>query len=763
MAEKSLRASALLFVCLLGTGLTGASRLSGYDPPGPSGPSAPAMPIDADFDGINDALEQKLAELYAPVIYIEPDESNYPVNVDWFLDKAALEYHEDCGLFNGGDTDDATGPFPIRRELLGPSPNVFWTDGPDCGEDDNTYSHPPHRPLTTIATDPDGQTAAGAQTTGYSDQQTFVLTDVVSFFQVGSTNPLDWKTYSHVYPSFDGGVMIQYWHVFAFNEFGGGFDDHGGDWDASIQVRLKPDLTLDGVWFSRHNDDHPGSFFCAVVDENCPAPQVRLFDSTHPVVTIDGGGHAAFRSPADWATCDCRVLEGVTGPLGTVVWTRDTDAFDDPAALRRATFVPDASGVLHLTLSDPSGGIVWKTWSDGNVVASGDLTNPIVSPSAHGGLVNLGEYNPCTPSTCVGSAQASGLLAGQFHPLNDAFWLRYEGRWGSIGSINSGPRGPVFQGFEDRREGRISVYRAWYNEGADAPAADDGAHPWKVAPRTSATLEGPSFTSGGVTFVSAATRVALGASQSAIADRFGTLTTEYRAALAGTFPSFATYVDPFAIAPAVPVDGVFNADYFSIDGLGNVEPANTLVVTLDTTPPVASIVQPAATTYTHSATLTLSYSVNDGSGSGVAGATPKMDGALTLPDGTGLASGQPIDLLLTGLALGSHTFSIDSMDHVGNSSTRSVTFTIVVTADSIKDDVRQLLAANKIKNGGLANSLLAKLDAGARERTRARCDKAARHYETFIHEVEAQAGKGIDAIAAAIMIADAEYLIATCP
>jgi hypothetical protein len=29
--------------------------------------------------------------------------------------------------------------------------------------------------------------------------------------------------------------------------------------------------------------------------------------------------------------------------------------------------------------------------------------------------------------------------------------------------------------------------------------------------------------------------------------------------------------------------------------------------------------------------------------------------------------------------------------------------------------------------------------------------------------VEAQAGKGIDAIAAAIMIADAEYLIATCP
>jgi hypothetical protein len=761
MTSRTLRASAAALLLLAGAGSIG-SRHAGAAAlqAAPTTESAPVLPADADHDGINEDLEQKLAERFAPLIYIEPDESNYPVNVDWFLDRARLQYHEDCAR----DRDSNRGPFPIGAQLLGPA-GAFWAGGPNCGEDDTGYSHPPHRQLTTVATDPDGQFSVGALTTGYSDQQTFVLTDLDPVFHVGSTDPRDWKTYFHVYPSFDGGVMIQYWHVFAFNEFGGGFDDHGGDWDASIQVWLAPDLTLRGVWFSRHADDHPGTFFCANADAGCGAPQVRLFDSTHPVVTIDGGGHAAFRSPADWATCDCRVLEGVTGPLGTIVWTEDTDAFDNPAALRKAEFVCDVNGLCTLTLSAPSGGIVWKTWSDGDVVASGNLTNPISAPSAHGGLVNLGEYNPCTPATCFGTAQASHLLAGEFHPLNNAFWLRYEGRWGSIGTINSGPRGPVFQGFEDRGESFISFYRAWYNNGASSPAANDGNHPWLVPPSTSATLQGATHTNGTVTFISGTTLIALSASQSAIADRFGSLVIWYRFhPVGGSVPEFSPYSGPFALtSPLNPAaDGAYAVDYFTVDGLGNVEATKTLMVTLDTTAPQASIVQPAATSYPHSATLTLNYLVSDGSGSGVASVAPTMDGAAMLADGTGLASGQAIQLL-TELSIGSHTFSIDSADNVGNRGTRSVVFSIVVTADSIKDDVGQFLDANKIKSGGLAKSLLGKLNAAAAARSRGECATASNQYDAFIQELEAQAGKGVDAAAAAIMIADAQYLIANCP
>src|SRR5437773_7359847 len=164
-----------------------------------------------------------------------------------------------------------------------------------------------------------------------------------------------------------------------------------------MQVQLYKDLTLKGVWFSRHADDHPGKFFYA---DHVHGDDVRLFNNTHPVVTIDGGGHAAFRSPVDWATCDCRVLESVTGPLGTIVWTRDSDQFDDPAALRKADIVCVGS-TCNIVLSAPSGGIVWKTWTSGNVVSSGSLTHPIGAPSEHGGLVNLGEYNPCVAATCL--------------------------------------------------------------------------------------------------------------------------------------------------------------------------------------------------------------------------------------------------------------------------------------------------------------------------------------------------------------------------
>lgn len=179
----------------------------------------------------------------------------------------------------------------------------------------------------------------------------------------------------------------------------------------------------------------------------------------------------------------------------------------------------------------------------------------------------------------------------------------------------------------------------------------------------------------------------------------------------------------------------------------------------DTTPPVIAISQPASTTYVHSATLTLNYTVTDVC-TGVKTFTPTIDGSTTLA-GHGLLSTQMINLL-TELSLGPHTFSISAVDNAGNADASSVIFTIIVTPDSIKNDVTQFLAAGKIKNSGLANSLLAKLDAAAKARAGGNCATAANIYQAFINEVNAQSGKGIDATAAAIMIADAQYLIAHC-
>jgi hypothetical protein len=181
---------------------------------------------------------------------------------------------------------------------------------------------------------------------------------------------------------------------------------------------------------------------------------------------------------------------------------------------------------------------------------------------------------------------------------------------------------------------------------------------------------------------------------------------------------------------------------------------------IDKKAPEIVIVQPAPTEYTHSDTLVLDYIVSDG-GSGVSTVTPRMDGATTVA-GEGLPSGRAISLL-TALALGDHTFTVDADDHVANvSPTESVTFSIVVTPESLIEDVTIFEGLGDIKST-LVNSLLAKLANAAKKFNDGDCMTAQNIYQAFINEVQAQTGKGISATAAAILIADAEYLIANCP
>jgi hypothetical protein len=241
----------------------------------------------------------------------------------------------------------------------------------------------------------------------------------------------------------------------------------------------------------------------------------------------------------------------------------------------------------------------------------------------------------------------------------------------------------------------------------------------------------------------------------------GVASISYRVYPTGTTaPAFTVAAPPVQFTISGP-DGGYTIDMFATNNAGIVEAAHSVTVVLDNTPPSIAIVSPEARPYTHAEVLTLGYSESDGTGSGVATETASLDGATTL-DGHGLASGQAINLL-TELALGPHSFIVQSADHVNNLGQSSVSFTIVVTADSIKQDVNQFFAAGLIKNGGLANSLLAKLNAAADARNRGQCGTASNQYDAFINALQAQAGKGVDANAAAIMIADAQYLIANCP
>jgi hypothetical protein len=212
----------------------------------------------------------------------------------------------------------------------------------------------------------------------------------------------------------------------------------------------------------------------------------------------------------------------------------------------------------------------------------------------------------------------------------------------------------------------------------------------------------------------------------------------------------------------ITTEGQTTVSYYATDNVGNVEDTKSVTVKIDVTPPVITITQPTATTYTHSSTLTLNYTVDDGSGSGVASFVPLMDNAPLLA-GHGLASGQAINLL-TELPIGPHTFTIGSAtDVAGNVSSRSVTFTIVVTADSIRADVGQFVASGAITNANWASALQATLSGAGAARAQGNCTGAANIYQAFIREVQAQTGKKVTPNAAAIMLADAQYLIAHCP
>jgi hypothetical protein len=465
----------------------------------------PPVRVDNDGDGIDDNLEQLLAERFAPVIYISPDERNYPVNVNWFLAIATLEYYENRGLFHEDIHDVVTSPVGTQADLIGPP----WI----------------HGALSSIEPDPER----------FDHDKTFALRDVADEYKVGCLNPSDWKTYVHVYPNTLGGVNIQYWNVFSYNGFGIfalGFGNHGGDWDASIQVVLDSTLQPVEVWYSRHSHDHPG--------DNFPWDQVHIYNSTHPLVMIDACGHAAYKDMDDY--------NNYWGwfPLGSAYWRDDPD---QPI---------------------PGWGTVWKTWTGGQVRQDpGAYYTISPNPGVTGGLVNVGEYNP-------GINQACGLLSGQFWPLNDQVFIQYSGLWGDRGVLFSGPRGPVFQGHDDGK------YKSWYNQGAENPA-NPTDNPWRQAPSSTLSVGSPTFTTSATTFVSSKTSLTLTATQNAIATDYGSDRLFYRYyPIGSTPPAFSEYSAPFSLSGA---DGTYTIEYYSLDALNNQEDTHSQTYVLDNTPP----------------------------------------------------------------------------------------------------------------------------------------------------------------------------------
>lgn len=162
----------------------------------------------------------------------------------------------------------------------------------------------------------------------------------------------------------------------------------------------------------------------------------------------------------------------------------------------------------------------------------------------------------------------------------------------------------------------------------------------------------------------------------------------------------------------------------------------SVTVNLDMTAPAITIngVQSGAK-YPLGLVPTVSYSASD-SLSGVSASSATLTGG-------------------DGLGLGIFTYNVTAFDVAGNTATASATYEVIATPEGLIALIRQMQAAGKIDNAGIANSLISKVENAQKANGQA----ADNIMQAFINQVEAQSGRHIASDAAAILLHAAEYII----
>jgi len=226
--------------------------------------------VDGDADALDDGLENCLLQRHAPVLYLPWSlDGAKPANVDWYLSRVHMRFHHDgcpdCQVLALGSVTQAS---LINRSH---------------SEKDWLCAH--------------AGTTRYSYGDGFNASETFFLQPPDDTVHNGSTNPADWKVYGHVYKNALGGVNVQYWYFFPYNDGPSGFN-HESDWE-HINVRLAADYSVSGVHFAHHSNV---TYY--------PKAEVQWHGTTHPVVWVADGSHASYKSEA---LCDSTIEEAGMG------------------------------------------------------------------------------------------------------------------------------------------------------------------------------------------------------------------------------------------------------------------------------------------------------------------------------------------------------------------------------------------------------------------------------------------------------------------
>jgi hypothetical protein len=190
-----------------------------------------------------------------------------------------------------------------------------------------------------------------------------------------------------------------------------------------------------------------------------------------------------------------------------------------------------------------------------------------------------------------------------------------------------------------------------------------------------------------------------------------------------------------------------------IAAMGTVSPAieGRLNFIYDVDAPVITINSPQAKTYLHPDFLTLDFGAVDVGTAGLRSVWADLDG---VP----VTNGQVIDLYT--LSLGDHTLTVYAMDKAYNQASKSVTFSVTATIQSLTASVNRFYQEGKINNRGIYISLRANLSVAQMALDKGKTKVAIVTLEAFVCHVKAQSGKHITADAAALLITDAQWVIA---
>ena len=173
----------------------------------------------------------------------------------------------------------------------------------------------------------------------------------------------------------------------------------------------------------------------------------------------------------------------------------------------------------------------------------------------------------------------------------------------------------------------------------------------------------------------------------------------------------------------------------------------------DVTPPTITINEPMTKDYLHSETITLDFSAVD-TESGVKSISATLGGET-------FESGDSVELF--NMSLGTHTLTVTAVDNAGNSDTKTVTFNVIATIDSLIALVEKFHDLGYINDGDFKNGLLAKLYAAKAKIETGQAREAKNYLKTarnilnaFINQVKADDHVAAEAVS--ILISDVEYV-----